>query len=159
MIAGGLLMRLLLGALLCLSPTMSEAQESCDVRSTVENVGNTVVFKQLMFCGDGDPVMTFTCTKGKDGVRVSLPVGDFEKGEGETQKASFEVAGRTVRKQLRIVAEGQSEIVLEPDDALWKALAAPGVDVTVTTEGSTTSVGLIKESEESFLKWQAMCAK
>jgi hypothetical protein len=141
----------LVGAGPCLS------QESCDVRSTVEAVGNTIVFRQLMFCGDGDPVTTLTCTPGKSAVRASLPIGDAAKGPGEIQIAVLEIGGKKMKKRLRITSETTSEAVLDVSDPLRKALLTPGLDIPVSTENFSTSIGILDDSAASLADWKAQC--
>jgi hypothetical protein len=134
-----------------------QAQESCDVRSTVEKIGSGIVFRQLMFCGDSDPVTTLTCTPGKPSIRASLPIGDVEKGKGEKQIVTMEIGGKPVRKRLRITSANTSEIMLESGDALRNALLSPGTDIPVTYETFSTSIGILKQSADSLADWKAQC--
>ncbi len=139
--------------------TPAAAQESCDVRSTVEDRGRTVVFQQLMFCGDADPVTTFTCTRGKKAIKVSLPIGDSAKGKGEAQSVTFMIDGKAMKRRLTVTSDQTSEIMLDPGDALWRALLSRSDDVPVQTDEFSTSVGLMDQVRKDFEEWRKLCTE
>jgi hypothetical protein len=147
---------LLLIAMLAVVSTAS-AQESCDVRSTVEERGKDMIFQQLMFCGDGDPVITLTCKSGSKTIKAGLPLSSFSKGKGETVVVELQIGGKTIKRRLRIVTQNDSEIALETNDPLWKALSTVGTDIPAKTDEYTTSIGIVAESKARFEEWKGMC--
>jgi hypothetical protein len=151
-------MRPILALLLVLAgPTALRAQETCDVRSTVETVGDAAVFQQLMFCGDTDPVITLTCKPGANKVRARLPLGSPSKGPGEMLVVTFKIAGKPLKRRLRLIDEASAEITLEMNDPLWIALSASGTDIPAAMEDASTSIGIQGSSSKNFAEWKGMC--
>jgi hypothetical protein len=151
------MMRAILAFAMAATPLAAAAQETCDVRSTVEAVGNAVVFRQLEFCGDADPVTTLTCTPGKATIRANLPVGDNAKGKGETQIVSMEIGGNMLKRRLRVTSETTSETTLDAADPLRAALLSPGTEIAIAADGFSTRIGVHPKSAGSLADWKVQC--
>jgi hypothetical protein len=129
---------------------------SCDVTSSVKEMGKGAQFTQIETCPDATATTQLICTQGSKTIAAILPVG-FESAAGSNTEIAFEIGTEKFRETLRASGEGGAKIDLKSSDPLWVALAKPGTVITASTDVSATNISTSELATGSMAKFKQVC--